>query len=402
MVSPMLKSFLTSAFLISSFCASTSVNAQSRQPQNPTPSPIIDSSFTSSDSKTIAQAVLKNAIEVEKLDKTAKVSKIERAGQGDIWMFAPVPYWKITIVDPMKTLTYLTTQEGIFRALIRQNGISTLPKNPPAIEIVPPEMRRAVLNQASQIWGYSMSPDTKMTLEKALWSSGCERISAPFPCDPVVRNGWTITVPVQDGQLIFRGETSSDLQLIERKSALERRLSPFVISKVREIAGKHFQLAPETIAIDNISLQNYSDSCLGLGTLVENCMSSPRRVIKGSRISVAGKAGQRQIYRMSHDLKTWRAEAMGGLPMRMDEAPTAIVRKVLTVAQRDLGSPIANLRILQATPLFECFSNPNEPPNKSCFPTQIIKGWKVLVTNNQNTRSYTTDRNGNILSRDKV
>jgi hypothetical protein len=322
-------------------------------------------------------------------------------GKGDIGMYNPVPYWKITIKDQKQTLVYFTTQEGHFRALMLRNGKSPVLVGPPAKEIAPPELTQAAIDQATRIWGYTLNQEPATTSARATWASGCENVFAPAACDPVSRNGWKIMVPVSGARLVFRGETTDDLQLIERTSDLERRLPTDVLNKAREIAGKHFQLSPAVIAVDNIDLQTYGDSCLGLGGVAETCASPPRTVIKGYRISVAGKANQRHIYRISNDVKIWRAEAFDGLPVRTDEAPTAIVRKVLNAAQKDLKSTVTSLRILQANPLFECFRNPNAPSNQACFPTQKIKGWSISVSNNQQTMNYNTDLNGTILNKGK-
>jgi hypothetical protein len=392
--SPMLKSVLSSTvlgcLLLGTGLLGTGLLGPGHLPTHATPaqfapmppSPIIDSNFRSNHPRAIAQAVLKDAIATEKLDKTAKTAQIQRVGRGDGWMFAPVPYWKITIADRRQTLVYLTTQEGSFRALVLRNGQPTQPTGQPATEVAPPDMSRAALNQAVAIWGYTINNQTKVIAEENVsWTSGCE--AAPFnpACSPMVFNGWKITVAFQDAQLVFRGRTAQDLQLIERTSTLERRLPAQVLNQIRQIAGKHFQLSPAVVSIDNVDLQTYSDSCLGLGDLTEACAL---QMVKGYRVSVSGKTTQRQIYRISNDTNTWRAEAIAGLPTRTDELPTAIALKVFKMAQSDLKQPIANLKILNAEPTYRA---------------RAISGWKVLVTNNQQFITYTLELNGKLLSK---
>ncbi|NJR48343.1 MAG: hypothetical protein HC780_01115 [Leptolyngbyaceae cyanobacterium CSU_1_3] len=392
----LLNSTMIRAILLTSLAFGGSV-----LPVQSTPRPIIDSSFNSTDSKTIAEQVRKDAIVKEKLDKTAKVVRIERAGRDDGWMYAPVPYWRIAIADQRQTLVYLTTQDGRFRALMLRNGQPTHPVGQLAQEIAPADMTTAALNQAMKQWSYPPTKNLPQIIsEKATWASGCENISAPFPCDPVVRKGWKITVPLQQSRWVFRGETAQDLQLIERTSSIERRLPTQVRNEVKRIAGNHFQLSPAVVLVRNIELQTFGDSCLGLGDLAETCA---RQVVKGYRVEVAGKANQTQIYRISNDTKTVSAErnseGTAGLPARTDELPTAIALKVLRMAQTDLKRPIANLKIVRAEPTYDCFRNPTDPPNKACFPTQKINGWKALVTNNQQLITYTLDLNGKLLNK---
>lgn len=388
----LLNSTVVRALLLTSLAFGGSV-----LPVQSTPRPVIDSSFNSTDSQTIAEQVRKDAIATEKLDKTAKVVRLERAGRGDGWMYNPVPYWRIAIADQRQTLVYLTTQDGRFRALMLRNGKPAHPVGQTAQEIAPADMTTAALNQAMKYWGYPPTKNLPQIIsEKATWASGCENISAPFPCDPVVRKGWKITVPLQQSRWVFRGETAQDLQLIERTSSIERRLPTQVRNEVKRIAGNHFQLSPAVVLVTNIELQTFADSCLGLGDLAKTCA---RQVFKGYRVEVAGKANHRQIYRISNDTKTARTEAIAGLPVRTDELPTAIALKVFRMAQTDLKRPIANLKIVRAEPTYNCFRNPTDPPNKACFPPQKINGWKVLVTNHQQLITYTLDLNGKLLNK---
>jgi hypothetical protein len=214
----MLKSLLKSTLLGCLVLGSLSLPVHSTMP-------IIDSSLNATDSKTIAKQVLKDAIATEKLDKTAKVAQLGRVGRGDGWMFNPVPYWKITIKDQRQTLVYLTTQEGRFRALVLRNGQPTQPIGQPATEVAPADMSSAALNQAVKIWGHTVNSQTKITSqEKVSWTSGCETMPLNPACSPMRFNGWKITVAFQDAQLVFRGTTAQDLQLIERTSNFERPL----------------------------------------------------------------------------------------------------------------------------------------------------------------------------------
>lgn len=356
--------------------------------------PIIDSSFNSPDPKTIAEQVRQDAIAKEKLDQTAK-ARIERVGR-EIWMYNPVPYWKVTIADQHQTLVYLTTQEGRFRVLMSRNGQPTHPVGKPAQEIAPAEMRTTALNSAIAQWDYPAKHLPQILSEKVTWTSGCENVSAPFACDPVLHQGWKITMLRQNARWVFRGETAQDLQLIERTSGVEQRLPANVRDEIKRIAGNHFQLSPSVVLITNIDLQTFSDSCLGLGDLAETCV---RQDLKGYRVTVTGQKNQQQIYRISNNTKFRRTEAIAGLPTRTDELPTAIARKVFSTAQKDLQRPIASLKITQVAPTFNCFRSPTDPPNTPCLPTKSMNGWKVTVTNNQKSLTYTLSLNGSILGK---
>jgi hypothetical protein len=169
-----------------------------------------------------------------------------------------------------------------------------------------------------------------------------------------------------------------------------------VRDEIKRLAGKHLQLSPAAVLITKVERQNFSDSCLGLGTLVESCA---QQIVPGYRVTVIGKSRERQIYRISEDGKFSRTEAIAGLPIRTDELPTAIARKVFTTAQGDLKQSIANLSITQVEPTLVCFRNPAAAPTDACQPMQRINGWKVTVTDYEQSRTYTIDLNGTILSK---
>lgn len=388
MLKHILKSTLLGCLALNSAClSSTSLLARST---TMLPSPIIDSSFNSTDSQAIAQAVLKDAIATEKLDKTAKVTQIEQVRR-DVWKYNPVPYWKIAIADRRQTLTYFTTQDGKFRVLMFRNGQPTHP-----IQEVATEIRNTALSQAVTIWGYPANPQPQITAEKAGWARGCEDISAPFACDPVPVQGWKITLSLQQSRWVFRGETVEDLQLIERTSSLDDRLPIQVQNEIRRIAGNHFQLSSAVVLVANVESQTFTDSCLGLGDLTETCA---RQAIAGYRVTVAGKANQEQIYRISNDAKILRTEAIAGLPTRTDELPTSIALKVFDRATLDLKQPVATLKIARVEPIFNCFRYPTDPPNHPCTPLTSVKGWKVTVTSFQKAIAYSIESNGTILGK---
>lgn len=353
--------------------------------------------LTSPQAKTIAQQVLQDAIANEKLDNTAKVVQVARIGKGDIWMYNPVPYWKIAIADQRQSLVYFTTDNGNFRVLMQMNEQNTHSLGKPAEEIPPPEMITAAIQQAKE-WGYPGEPLlTDISSEKTTWASGCENISFPYACDPIINQGWKITIPHQRQSWVFRGETADDLQLIARSNpVIERGLPIPVVNEIKHIASKHLEILPSVVLITKIEPQTFTDSCLGLGNLAESCA---QQTIRGYRVTVVGKSQARQIYRISNDKVNIRTEAIAGLPNRTDELPTAIARKVFNAAQSDLKKPIANLSITQVAPRFYCFPSSSAAPNEPCIPTQRLEGWNVTVTNFQKSLTYTVNLSGKILSK---
>jgi len=365
--------------------------------------PVIDSSFNSSDPKTIAEQVRKDAIAKENLATTAKVTQIERVGR-EIWMYNPVPYWKITIADQRQTLVYFTTQDGKFRALMQRNGQPTHQTGQPAKEIAPPELINATIRKARE-WGLPARAFPQTRSEKANWASGCENVSAPYPCDPILRQGWKITVSHQQSRWVFRGERAENLELIERTSATEKRLPASVRGEIKRIAGNHFQLSPFTVLITKVEPQTFSDSCLGLGNLAETCL---QQTVQGYRVTaigkinqepIFGKTNQQQIYRISNDAKLLRTEAIAGLPVRTDELPTLIAFQIFQTARTDLKQSIENLNITEVEKTFDCFRSPTAPPNTPCSPIKRMNGWKVTVTNYQQRITYIINLNGIILSK---
>jgi hypothetical protein len=68
--------------------------------------------------KAIAEQVRKDAIAKDRLEKTARVVQVERVRK-EVWMYNPVPYWKITIADARQKLLYFTNESGTFRRLMQ-------------------------------------------------------------------------------------------------------------------------------------------------------------------------------------------------------------------------------------------------------------------------------------------
>ncbi|BAY28116.1 hypothetical protein NIES2100_79450 [Calothrix sp. NIES-2100] len=353
--------------------------------------------LTTPQAKTIAQQVLQDAIAKEKLDNTARVVQVARFGKGDTWMYNPVPYWKIAIADQHKSLVYFTTDNGNFRVLMQMNGQNTHSLGKPAEEIPPTAMITAAIQQAKE-WGYPGEPLlTDISSAKTTWASGCEKFSFPYPCDPIINQGWKITIPHQRQSWVFQGETADDLQLIARANpVIERGLPIPVVNEIKSIANKHLQILSSVVLITKIEPQTFTDSCLGLGNLAESCA---QQRIRGYRVTVAGKSPAQQIYRISSDKVYLRTEAIAGLPNRTDDLPTAIARTVFNAAKSDLKKPIANLSITQVAPRFSCFRSPTAAPNEPCIPTQNLDGWNITVTNFQKSLTYTVNLSGKILSK---
>jgi hypothetical protein len=97
------------------------------------------------DANTIAKHVRQDAIAQKKVDNTAKVIRVERVGRGEIWMYNPVPYWKVTIADQHQQLVYFTNDAGTFRRLMQRNGQNVHSPGQPAQEVLPPEMISAAI-----------------------------------------------------------------------------------------------------------------------------------------------------------------------------------------------------------------------------------------------------------------
>lgn len=364
----------------------------------PSPSTVANQQIlTTAQAKTITQQVLEDAIAKEKLDNTAKVVQIERVSKGDIWMYNPVPYWKIAIADQHQNLVYFTTDHGNLRVLMQRNGQNTHSLGKSAQKTPPPQMITKAIRLARE-WGYPGQPLLKnISSEKTSWASGCEHISFPYACDPISRQGWKITIPHQRQRWVFQGETADDLQLIARSNpVVERGLPIPVANEIKRIASKHLQILPSVVLITKIEPQTFSNSCLGLGNLAESCA---QQRIRGYRVTVAGKSQTRQIYRISNDKVNIRTEAIAGLPNRSDELPTAIARTVFNAAQSDLKKPTANLSITKIAPIFSCFRSPTAAPNEPCIQTENIDGWNITVTNFQKSLTYKVNLSGKILSK---
>ncbi len=258
---------------------------------------------------------------------------------------------------------------------------------------IPPDLAKLAFKSAEE-WGLAPRSGRIIGAEAMQWGEGCEGVKGlPIACDPVPISGWLVKIEQQGRRWQIRiGQNSNGKLIAQENLAVDASFDSGLADKVRLLASQHLELSPEQVLFLKAEPGVFG-GCLGLGSPVEDCLVDPGQ---GYRVTVEGKPGQQQVYRVSSNSGI-RAESNQGLPPRTDAVPTRIARKVFQDARSRLNSDLANLRIAIAEPGTECFRTPTDNPNLPC-PVTVPGGWKITVTNFQKQLVYQVSSAGEIKS----
>lgn len=189
-----------------------------------------------------------------------------------------------------------------------------------------------------------------------------------------------------------RGRGRDDDQYDARGGDDDRVVLPSsVANAVLEDLSRKVGIPAGELKIIKYSRETWSDGCLGLGTLVEQCLQAQ---VEGWRVTLSNGRFS-WVYRT--DLK--------GLVLRLENQiatnlPPAVGDAVLQAASKESGLPVSELRIVGA----EQRSWPDgclglAPPGTLCTAV-IVDGWLVTVEAGQQRLVYRTNADGSQITLD--
>ncbi|HEY9851368.1 MAG TPA: hypothetical protein V6D28_18000 [Leptolyngbyaceae cyanobacterium] len=112
--------------------------------------------------------------------------------------------WEVTVRGGRKLLVYRTNSDG---SLIRLNEqASNINSNG-----LPSSVSNAVLKKASEEVRLPISRLQIVNAKRVSWAYGCERSTFPRPCDPVLVNGWQVTVESRQNRWVYNTDENGSL-----------------------------------------------------------------------------------------------------------------------------------------------------------------------------------------------
>lgn len=177
---------------------------------------------------------------------------------------------------------------------------------------------------------------------------------------------------------------------VQRRTRLPRSVSARVI---REIS-RQYDVPTRNLRISDASRENWPDSCLGLGGPAESCLTV---MVPGWRIHITNNQ-QTWIYRTDDTARQLRLESYSG--QSSVSLPNTVRNAVLQTAARELNQPQGRLRVANAQPQTwpdRCLGLPR--PTELCAPA-LTEGWRIEVTNGQQTWIYRSDATGQVVRRE--
>lgn len=255
---------------------------------------------------------------------------------------------------------------------------------------LPPAIAQAVLQDATKAWGLTPNTGKVVTAKPISWAYGCERSTFPYPCDPVLVEGWQIAIASGSQRWVYHTNTNGSLvRLYTREiAALDAQLPPNVKHAVFKLGADHLSLPAPQLLFTQVEKQTWPNRCLGLPSPVERCMKG---ATPGWRVTVEGTPGQKQIYRIDNTGQHIRTEAIAGLPARTDQLPTATAKLILKNASDRLKVPMNQLYILQAERrLWSNYCLDLADLSINCAQSRLA-GWRVNINGAGRSLVYRTD-----------
>lgn len=230
--------------------------------------------------------------------------------------------------------------------------------------------------KVTELWGLPTKSGKIVGASATQWTN-CDKFRGlPIPCAIIPIKGWLLKIEHQGKRWHIRvDDNGNDGEIMARENiTLDNSFDQQLANNVRILAAQHFELTPENILFTQVTAQTFG-ACLGLPTPVEKCAPDPGQ---GYRVTVEGKPGEKQVYRVSQISGT-RTEANNGLPPRIDKLPNSIAQKVFQDAKSRLNVPLSDLRITSSEMTSECHPTPTDLPNRPCQ-VLISSGWQIVVT----------------------
>ncbi len=258
-----------------------------------------------------------------------------------------------------------------------------------------PESVAVAVFKVAESWGLPTKSGKIVGAAPTEWMN-CDKFRGlPVPCAIIPIKGWLVKIEHQGKRWHIRvNENGGSSEIIARENiALDNSFDEYLATNLRMLAAQHFEITPENLLFTQVTPQTFG-ACLGLPTPVEKCAPDPGQ---GYRVTVEGKPGEKQIYRVSR-FSGIRTEANNGLPPRIDKLPNSLAQKVFQDAKSRLNVPLSNLRITSAEVVSECYPTPTDVPNRPCQVLVSSGGWEIVITDFKRQLVYQVDGSRNIQS----
>lgn len=258
----------------------------------------------------------------------------------------------------------------------------------------------AVVTQSAftlaQSWALNPNTGRIIGAESIRWMQGCTAPrGAPHLCPPAFASGWMVKIEHQGQRWKIKvDQRGQQTQLIRRENIpVDATFDEQLAKQVKLLAAKHFSIDYSHLRIMRAEPKDFG-ACLGLPSPVEKCGTDRSQAY---RVTVEGKPGQQQVYRISY-FSGIRTEANNGMPPRTDDLPNPIAQKIFQDARSRLKTNPQALRIVLAESVMRCEkTSPPDKINPAC-PVEVPGGWRVSVTNFRNHLVYQISPSGKIES----
>ncbi len=200
-----------------------------------------------------------------------------------------------------------------------------------------------------------------------------------------------------NGSLLLNNQTGNQTTPRLRSQRFRlNRLPANILNAIRQDLASKFSISQLTVV--SYSRQNWTDGCLGLGTLTENCLAT---IVPGWRV-VVSDGNQTWTYRTNSSGKTVRVENRTNVV----NLPQSVGNAVLREASQYLNLPVSQLQIVEA----QAKTWPNQcigitrDPRLLCGPIsqEGIPGWRVVVVGGEQRLVYRTNESASTVILDEA
>ncbi|MCG6135063.1 MAG: hypothetical protein MET45_10430 [Nostoc sp. LLA-1] len=302
---------------------------------------------------------------------------------------ALVPGWRVVVTNGKQNWTYHTNNNGRSLRLATANA----PTNPSAN--LPPSVRNAVLQAASQRLQQPISRLNIMQFQQQTWTNGCLNLpGVDENCSEALVGGWRVIVGAVDQTLVYHtNHTGSVVRLNEQASEITAQQPPQnVRNAVLQAASKRLQQPIARLNIMQSQQQTWTNGCLDLAGADEFCTQA---LVPGWRV-IVGAVDQTLIYHTNQTGSAIRLNEQAS-EITGQQLPQNIRNAVLQAASRHLQQPISRLSIMQAqqqTWRDGCLELGNI--NELCL-AALVPGWRVIVGAADQNLIYHTNETGSVV-----
>ncbi|HEY9695065.1 MAG TPA: hypothetical protein V6D15_22925 [Oculatellaceae cyanobacterium] len=199
------------------------------------------------------------------------------------------------------------------------------------------------------------------------------------------------TVAETNASLLLKQQTGNQTTPRLRSERFRlNRLPANILNAIRQDIASKFSISQLTVV--SSSRQNWTDGCLGLGTLEESCLAA---IVPGWRV-VVSDGSRRWTYRTDSSGSTLRLENQTTTGNSQGSVTNAVLQEV----SRRTNLPTSAFRIVESER--RTWSNGClglSTPGIGCT-LAMVPGWRVVVANGEQRWVYRTNESGSVIKLD--